>query len=469
MKFYNTLTRTKQVFEPLIPWKVWIYSCGVTVYSHPHIWNMRKYFLDDLVKNVLRHVCWYDVTHVVNITDVWHLSDDGDVWQDKMEKWAHREWITAREVAKKYENIFHDYCKQLRLDEFEYMPRATDHIKEQITMIHDLTIKWLTYTLEDGIYMDTSLIEYGELVWHQHISGLQSWARIDDTGKHHVTDFALWKFSPKSEKRHMEWIFDGERAGELIDDRLNLLAHESATYGFPWWHIECSAMSIAYLWNHFDIHTWGVDHIPIHHTNEIAQSQAFLGDDQSRVPYRIHHQFLNINGWKISKSIPESVIIFEDIIARWYEIVDLRYFFLQAHYRSFQDFTREWLAAARTARLRLKKLVAWKLSEYQDVTIDVSISELSHILCDDFDTPKLLAAIRSWWDIQHILRLDRYIIKLWLTDIDPVPQDITDLANQRRDAKTNKNFEKADHIRQELYAKWRMTLDTPDWFTLEKK
>ena len=278
MNLYNTLSRSLEEFKPIDPNNVRIYSCGPTVYGAPHIGNMRKYILDDLLKNTLKHICWYHTTHVVNITDVGHLTDDGDHGEDKMEKWARREWLTARDVAKRYEELFHENCKALLLDPFDITPRATDHIAEQIDMVRQLEQRWYTYIIpDDGVYMDTSKVEnYAVLIGQKHIDWLTKWARIDDAGKRNITDFALRKFNTSGKKRDME--------------------RESPWWaGFPWRHIECSAMSIKYLGNHFDIHTGGIDHIPIHHTNEIAQSQCSWADTPW-VNYRIHYQFLNIDG-----------------------------------------------------------------------------------------------------------------------------------------------------------------------------
>ena len=318
ISLYNTLSRQIEVFQPFNPEQVGIYSCGPTVYGAPHIGNMRKYFLDDLIKNVIKHIWWYNVTHVVNITDVGHLTGenegDADHGEDKMEKWAKREGLTAWDVAKKYETLFHENCRLLKLDPFDYTPRATEHIAEQIDMVAQLEAKGYTYTIEgDGIYMDTSKVaDYGKLMganYKKHVEGLNAGERIDMGGRKNPTDFALWKFNMTGKKRDMEW-------------------ESPRGIGFPGWHIECSAMSIKYLGNHFDIHTGGIDHIPVHHSNEIAQSECSC-TTAPWVKYWLHYQFLNINWTKISKSIG-NVVTVEDVLNEGYSAEDLRYLYLMA-------------------------------------------------------------------------------------------------------------------------------------------
>ncbi len=437
LKLHNTLTHSLQTFEPIDPNNVRIYSCGPTVYGAPHLGNMRKYFLDDVLKNTINHILWYPTTHVVNITDVGHLTDDGDHGEDKMEKGARREWLTARDVAKRYEELFHDNCKQLLLTPFDVTPRATEHIAEQIDMIQVLENKWYTYTIpHDGVYMDTSKVEdYAVLVWQKHIDGLNKWARIEDNGKNNITDFALWKFNTTGQKRDMErespwWI------------------------GFPGWHIECSAMSIKYLWDHFDIHTGGIDHIPIHHTNEIAQSQCSIASTPW-VNYRVHYQFLNIDGQKISKSLG-NIVTLEEVFERWYSAQDIRYFFFQSHYRSFQDFTREHLEAASKGRKKLK------LVSDDNYPIDEVITPL----LDDLNTPAFLANLHKYGiseslnSIYHLYKLEEKI---------KIPDEIQVLAQQRRDAKQHKDRSTADSLRDDLAQLWREMNDGKDGYEIVKK
>ena len=448
LKIYNTLSRRIETFIPIDSNNVRIYSCGPTVYGEPHIGNMRKYFLDDLLKNVIKHILSFHTTHVVNITDVGHLTGenewDADHGEDKMEKWARRDGVTAWDVAKKYENLFHTICRTLLLDPFDITPRATEHILEQISMISDLEKKGYTYIIpHDWVYMDTSKVDhYDCLVWKKHIEWLLSGARIDNSGRKNPTDFALWKFNTTGKKRDME--------------------RESPRWiGFPGWHIECSAMSIKYLWNHFDIHTGGIDHIPIHHTNEIAQSQCSISSTPW-VNYWIHYQFLNIVWQKISKSIGNTITI-QDILDKWFSIYDLRYFYLQAHYRSFQDFTRDALEAAKRGRLSLIKKI-------QD-GLDPDAHQEEEILGE------LLNDLNTWWMLWKIhvygcpKWLDEQILKLWLfeiisKEIISIPDEIKEIAQQRRTAKINKDWSLSDQLRDKLKDQGRNMLDGKEWFEL---
>lgn len=445
LKLYNTLSRSLEELRPIDPNNVRIYSCWPTVYGEPHLGNMRKYFIDDLLKNTIKNICGYPTTHVVNITDVGHLTGenqwDADHGEDKMEKWARREWITARDVAKKYETLFHENCRALLLDPFDVTPRATDHIREQIEMIQSLEKNGYTYTIPgDGIYMDTkNIAKYGQLMgthYKEHIAWLQWGARIDDEGKKNVTDFALWKFNTTGKKRDMER--DSPRGR-----------------GFPGWHIECSAMSIKYLGKHFDIHTWGIDHIPIHHTNEIVQSECSIAD-HPWVNYWIHYQFLNINGEKISKSLG-NVVTLKDIFDRWYSAYDLRYFFLQAHYRSFQDFTRENLEAASKGRKKIR-LVANEWYPHEEIT--------KHLL-DDLNTSAFLAALHKHGISEKLNNIYKvYQNEKQVSEF--VPDHIKALWEQRRSAKLAKDYNRADALRDELYRLWRESVDSKESYTLKK-
>lgn len=342
MKIYDTLTKEKVD----ISWDIKIYSCWPTVYWEPHLGNIRYFFFCWLLQKTLK-MYWCNVTHCMNITDVWHLTSDSDTWDDKMEKKAKEIGKTARDVSQEYTKKFELILENMNIS-FDYLPKATDHIKEQIEMIEQLELKWYTYRTSDWIYMDTSLVkDYWKLIWQKHIDWLQSWARIDLWEKKNNTDFALWKFWEwrDMQRETKRWIW------------------------FPWRHIECSAMSKKYLWD-IDIHTWWIDHIPIHHTNEIAQSECSCNH---KVKYRMHSQFLNIDWKKISKSLWNVVYLWE-VLERWYSIKDLNYYFLQAHYRSFQDFTRDKLEQAKKARSKLKEW-NWNIFLYDDLAWPKQLSE----------------------------------------------------------------------------------------------
>lgn len=453
---YNTYTREKEPFIPLIEeWKkdfVWVYSCWPTVYNKPHIGNLRAYVFADILRNTLRFL-GYPVRYVVNITDVWHLTDDADEWEDKVEKAAEKEKISAWDIARKYEKIFIDNLKKLNIELFDYMPRATEHIQEQIEIIKKLEQKWYTYITEDWVYFDTTkFLEYWKLA-RLDVKNLKWWARVELGHKKNITDFALWKFSPKDKKRQMEW--------------------DSPWWKwFPWWHIECSAMSWKYLWDQFDIHTWWVDHIPVHHTNEIAQSEwAFW--KKPWVKYWLHVQHLLVDWQKMSKSL-WNIIVIDDIIEKWYSPLDLRYFYLTWHYRSFLDFTWQSIDNAYKARKNLIKKISESL---QKNILEEKNQWISYIL-DDFDTPWLLAYLHTNWDnlsINEIQKIDDIIkldllkeAKKYLDEKKNIPYEIINLAEQRWDAKQRWDYVLADEIRKIIIEKWYKINDKKDWYEIEK-
>ena len=494
---YNTLTHSKELFIPIKEGKVSIYSCWPTVYSQQHIGNMRAAFIVDLLRSTLESL-WYKTSHVMNITDVWHLTWDNE-WdantgEDRMEKWARKDGITAREVAEKYTNIYLEDLSFLSIDAWLekgkhdiYMPRATDHIQEQIEMIKQLEKNWYTYIVDsDGVYMDTSKSkDYGVLLSEKHLAGLEVWSRIDLKGKKNPTDFALWKFNMTGKKRDME---------------------RESPWGiwFPGWHIECSAMSIKHLGNQFDIHTWGMEHIPVHHTNEIVQSECSCSD-HPWVNYRVHYQWLMMNNKKIAKS-DGNVAFLSDVRDRGYTWEDMRMFYLQAHYRSFQDFTRETLEAGQKWRKWLqkkirdiigtenptlsKKLSVVSFMDLRNDLIDAFVANLFddilQALCDDLDTVKTLAIInqalnniskdkiaidtKELFMVLH--RVDSHVLKVWLLEEEEmliIPQNIKDIAQARREAKLTKDYATADDLRKELHTAGRDMLDGKDGFEIVLK
>jgi len=505
LKLYNTLTRQKEDFVPRKEGKVKIYSCWPTVYRDPHIGNLRAFTFAGLLWDICRAI-GYTVEHTMNVTDVGHLTDDWDQGEDKMEKWAKREWITVRDIAKKYENNFRKDLKDLRIH-FDHIPRATDHIPEQIAIVQSLIEQWYTYEIAgDGVYMDTSRIaDYGKLLPPEHLAWLQKWARVDATGKKNTTDFALWKYSPTDEQRQMERIFQWNRSGILITQELRdtITDQEQATRGFPWRHIECSAMARATLGDFIDIHTGGVDHVPVHHTNEICQSECWFTHGEKRVNYRLHCQFLNMDTEKISKSLG-NVKTVSQLQEEWYDPLDLRYFYMLAHYRSFQDFTKSSLDAAKNARKNLKKKLQ-KICNIQTPTIEefddtTSAQELKGLftdafianlfddllqnLCDDINLPETIATMqhaintiteqklavdtRELYVLIH--RLDTRILKLDILEQEEIeiPAQIQSLAQQRRDAKLSKDYAKADALRNKLHIAGREMLDEKNNFKLQK-
>lgn len=471
LKIYNTMSRQKEEFVPLMedpnynwPKKdfVWMYSCWPTVYRDPSIWNYRATFTADLIRNTLK-LFWYKVISVMNITDVGHLTSDADDGEDKLEKWAKREWISVWEVAKKYENIFMKGMKALNIDTFDVMPRATDHIAEQISLVQKLEENGYTYEVPgDWIYMDTSKVEnYWELMWPNYkkrLEDLNAWIRVDMWGKKNPTDFALWKFAPQNEKRQMEWDSPRWR-------------------WFPGWHIECSAMSSKYLGEQFDIHHWWADHITIHHPNEIAQSECGFGV-HPWVKYWVHNEFLQVDWGKMSKSL-WNVYTLEDVQKRWYSPLDLKYFYFMAQYSNFQNFTWEQLDVAKNTRQALIKKLQWKeeLKDRKEFENDPFFKEAMEAVSDNINTPKLLAIIQSSLNNVNentyaiITFFENNFLKLWLFEEQEkveIPSEIQELAQKRREAKKNKDWGTADSLRDQLTSLWWKILDRPDGFDVEK-
>ncbi len=399
----------------------------------------------------------------MNITDVGHLTSDADDGEDKLEKWAKREWISVWEVAKKYENIFMKGMKALNIDTFDVMPRATDHIAEQISLVQKLEENGYTYEVPgDWIYMDTSKVEnYWELMWPNYkkrLEDLNAWIRVDMWGKKNPTDFALWKFAPQNEKRQMEW--DSPR-----------------WIWFPGWHIECSAMSSKYLGEQFDIHHWWADHITIHHPNEIAQSECGFGV-HPWVKYWVHNEFLQVDWGKMSKSL-WNVYTLEDAQKRWYSPLDLKYFYFMAQYSNFQNFTWEQLDVAKNTRQALIKKLQWKeeLKDRKEFENDPFFKEAMEAVSDNINTPKLLAIIQSSLNNVNentyaiITFFENNFLKLWLFEEQEkveIPSEIQELAQKRREAKKNKNWDTADSLRDQLTSLWWKILDRPDGFEVEK-
>ena len=470
LQLYNTLTRSKEDFIPLLADpankkdKVWLYSCGPTVYSTPHIGNFRATFTADLIRNTLKYL-GYPVISVMNITDVGHLVSDADDGEDKLEKWARQESSSAWDIAKKYEELFLSDIAELNIDRFDVMPRATDHIVEQIALVQTLENKGYTYTIAgDGIYMDTSKIsDYGKLMgpnYKKRLADLNAWERVEMKGKKNPTDFALWKFSPTDTQRQMER--DSPRGK-----------------GFPGRHIECSAMSSKYLGESVDIHHGGSDHVTIHHTNEIAQSECCF-DHKPRVKYRLHNEFLQVDGGKMSKSLGNTYSL-KDIKDRGFSPLDLRYFYFKAQYTNFLNFTRDALTQAKNERLWLIKKIK-NLIQHQDSlhSVDSDLQDkFDQALGDNLNTPKLLTQLHIALSEPHANTLDivkdleEKVLKIWLFSADDsseisVPDEIFALAEQRKQAKADKNYALADQIRAELFDQWWEIKDTKDGFELIK-
>ncbi|MEI6850014.1 MAG: cysteine--tRNA ligase, partial [archaeon] len=366
LKLFNTLTRKKEEFKPIKKGNVGMYSCGPTVYWYQHIGNMRAYLFADTLKRVLLYNK-YKVKHVINITDVGHLTSDADEGEDKMEKAASKEGRSAKEIAEYYFDAFHKDLKKLNILEPSKWTKATEHIEEQIELIKKLEKKGYTYLTNDGIYFNTKKFKDYSKFARLNIEGLEAGKRIDIGDKKNKTDFALWKFSGQT-KRQQEWESPWGK-------------------GFPGWHIECSAMSMKYLGKHFDIHTGGIDHIPIHHTNEIAQSECATGD--KFVNYWLHNDFLLFKGEKVSKS-KGGLYTISELEELGYRAEHYRYLFLLTQYNRPLNFTIENLDAARTAFERIRR----KIIELKEIKLKGNDKtkqyekEFLESINDDLNTPR---------------------------------------------------------------------------------
>ncbi len=461
LKLYNSLSRQIEDFTPLHSPHVGMYTCGPTVYQFAHIGNFRSYMTADLLVRTLRYNK-YDVNFVMNITDVGHLVSDADTGEDKLEKSAKKEGKTAWEVAEFYTEAFLKDYEVLHFTLPTTLAKATDHISEQIDLIKRLEKKGFTYVITDGVYFDTAkLKDYGKL---STLDEIKEGARVEvNLEKRNPRDFALWKFSPSTnlgQKRDMEWDSPWGK-------------------GFPGWHIECSAMSMKYLGNHFDIHTGGVDHLPIHHPDEIAQSEGATGE--KFVNYWIHTNHMLVNGEKMSKSKGNTYRIY-DLEKEGFDPMALRYLYLQTHYRQEMNFTFAALDAAQNALNHLREAVLG-LDEPQGRSIDHEQGFLQAIN-NDLNTSEALAAVwnlvkadvptaaksNSLFKMDEILGLglQEWKKKNQYIDLHLVPQDIQELIKERDMLRRNKQFTKSDHLRNTIKKMGYDVIDTDEGTRIKK-
>jgi cysteinyl-tRNA synthetase len=455
LRLYDTYTRSTREFEPLKPEEVGLYTCGPTVYDYAHIGNLRTYIFEDILKRVLL-LNGYKVKHVMNITDVGHLTSDADEGEDRMEKGSRRTGLTAWEIADLYTQEFRKDLQRLNIIEPTIWSRATDHIAEQIAMIQCIEKNGFTYQTSDGIYFDTSkLPDYGAL-GRLDIEGLQAGARIEVGEKHHPTDFALWKFSPPGQKRQMEW-------------------ESPWGIGFPGWHIECSAMSAEYLGPFFDIHCGGEDHITVHHTNEIAQTEACYGTRLAN--FWMHGYFLQIDEARMGKSVGNFLRV-QTLIDQGYDPMAWRMFCLNAHYRAKLNFTWDGLDGAATSLERLRNaFFDWGASGEVDDEYRLKFLETVN---DDLNMPRAMALT---WDLAKsdlpdavkkatVLYYDQ-VLGLRLAEWRPVeetlPVSIITLVEQRQQARQEKRWKDADALRERVTEAGYEIEDTPQGPRLRRK
>ena len=445
VRLHNTLTRNVDELAPLDDNKISLYTCGLTVYSQPHIGNWVSYIYWDILVRTLR-ASGHDVTRVQNITDVGHLTSDEDAGEDKMLKGALREGLTAWHVAEKYIGIADDEAyNQLGLIRPDHMPRATEYIPQQIEFVKELEANGYTYTIDDGVYFDTSkLDDYGKLA-RLDISGLQFGARVADTGKKNPTDFAVWKFSnpplDSGEKRDMEW-------------------ESPWGTGFPGWHLECSVMARELLGDQIDIHTGGIDHIPVHHTNEIAQTEAMTGKQFSNV--WVHANHIKVDGTKMSKSLG-NIYTLQDIKDKGFDLDAFKLFVLSKRYSTEGNFTWENLEAAQNRLNNWRAVGDLRWQGAGDGEIETGLLVR---LQDDLDTPSVLARIDELFSSEQPSGLHQLLDEIRdLLGISLHRDDITDaqkaLIKEREAARDAKDWAKSDELRDALAEQGIAIRDTP--------
>lgn len=461
LQFYNTLTRKKEEFTPLAPPTVTTYSCGPTVYNYAHIGNLRTYVFMDELRRTLKHA-GYKTLSVMNITDVGHLTSDGDDGEDKMQTAAKKQNKSPEEIAAFYSAIFFKDLERLNILLPETVAKATDNIPEMIEFVQTLCDKGYGYETEDGIYFDISKFDgYGKLS-RCNLEDALAGARVAvNTQKRHPADFALWK---KAEKNHiMQW-------------------KSPWGMGYPGWHIECSAMGKKYLGARFDIHTGGVDHIPIHHENEIAQSEALEG--HRVVNTWMHGEFMLVDGGKMSKSLG-NVYTVDDLISRGYSPLAFRYFCMNTHYRNKLNFTFDGMSGAATAYGRLRGIlsscktapnadnaVAQKIAELKGSAIAAVYDDLNYPLAlGEMWTMAKLPACREIYDtaaeLDALFGLD-LCVPPETADSD-IPDEVKQLADKRMEARKAKDWAASDALRAQIDKMGYVVSDGKDSYEIKKK
>lgn len=466
VKLFNTLGRQLQEFRPLAPGKVGFYGCGPTVYNYAHIGNIRAYVFHDCLVRALRYL-GYEVTHVMNITDVGHLSGDVDTGEDKMVRSARERGESVLEVARFYTDAFFRDCERMNIQRPSVVCKATEHIDDMIALIRRIEARGFTYAAGGNLYFDvTKFPSYGELALLK-LDELKAGARIEiDENKRNPADFALWFTRSKFENQALVWDSPWGR-------------------GYPGWHIECSAMSMKYLGEQFDIHAGGIDHIAIHHTNEIAQSEAATG--RKWVNYWLHNEYLVMANGKMSKS-SGGFLTLQSLIDSGYEALDYRYFLLGAHYRSQLQFSNESMDSARAARRSLcERILSLKDKMGSEPLPAVSalggaargyLDAFAGHLAQDLATPRALAelwgllrdplvgaaeALAAAYDMDRVLGLGLQALERGAgPDIDAsFSAEIARLVQERAEAKKAKDYARADAIRAELKARGIALEDGP--------
>lgn len=460
LKIYNTLTREKEEFIPENKEEVKMYSCGPTVYNFAHVGNLRAYLFMDTLRRVLKYN-GYKLKHVMNITDVGHLVSDADEGEDKMMKAARRENKNPFEIADFYTEKFLKDMDKLNIDKPEIIARATKHINEMEKYVKKIIENGYAYETENTIYFDTSKLDKYGILSNQNIEEQQAGARIEfDENKKNPSDFALWIKAP--EEHLMKWdSFFGK--------------------SYPGWHLECSAMSNKYLGEQFDIHTGGIDHIPIHHENEIAQGKGYCGKIPAR--YWMHVEFLQVDGGKMSKSLNNTYTL-EDLKERGYEPAVYRMFNFSSHYRKKINFTFEAMDSAKVALNRLREgylrhlegkesILKEEIQDYDarfleaindDLNIPTAISVVWEVIKNPKKSKEFAELIEKF---DEVLGLE--LSKKSYNEIETkIPEEIFELLEKRNLARKDKNWQEADRLRNEIFEKGYTIKDTPEGAKLEK-
>ncbi len=451
LRLYNTLSRTVEDFIPLEPGKAGMYCCGPTVYNYAHIGNLRTYIFEDVLRRTLRYNGFVPF-HVMNITDVGHLESDADEGEDKMEMGARREGLDVWQLARKYEDAWLRDMAALNIERPEVICRATEHIADMIALVEKLVDRGLAYVTPDAVYYDTSKFPNYARLARLDLRGLQAGAggRVGQhETKRHPNDFALWFMN---RPRHiMQWESPWGR-------------------GYPGWHIECSAMSMKYLGATFDIHCGGVDHIPVHHTNEIAQSEGATG--QPFVRYWLHGEWLLIGSEKMSKSA-ENFLTLQTLADRGYDPLSYRYLCLQAHYRSELRFTWQALDAAQQGLRRVYSTRPDPDPLADDGAYQDAHAEVLDALNNDLNVPQVVGLLnrygshRLWVEFDRILGLD--IQARAGASEEELPEEVMRLVERRNEARRARNWSESDQIRDMLIQMGYEVGDGPSGTTVRKR
>jgi len=460
LRVFNTLTREKEDFVPVTNGKVGMYSCGPTVYNYAHIGNLRTYVFNDVLRRTIV-ANGYKLTHVMNITDVGHLTSDADSGEDKMLKGAKREGKTVWEVAQFYTDAFFNDTARLHLQKPEIVCKATDHIKEMIDLNQKIEKNGFAYFAGGNLYFDTAkFADYGKMA-KLDLENLREGARVEaDENKKNATDFALWFTKSKFKDQEMKWPSPW---GE----------------GYPGWHIECAAMSMKYLGEQFDIHSGGIDHIPVHHTNEIAEAESATGK-KPWVKYWMHGEFLVIDKGKMAKS-GDNFLTLQTLIDKGYDPLVYKYFCFTAHYRSKLNFSFEALDTAKNSFNSLKQKVI-EIKKNKDSKGDGKryIADFMEAVNDDLNMPQAMSFV---WNVVRdndlgakekykiLLEMDRILgfdFSDWKEEEVEMNSEIESLIKEREEARKKKDFKKSDEIRDKFKEMGIILQDTPNGVVWKK-